>query len=408
MDIAWTATIVLGLLGAGIVVVHLITAVGVVLTAVKDRALRRGLADGAGETETTEATETEATETGAEAERSREGPKVSVVIPAKNEQYALPRLLASLEEQDTDDFEIVLVNDRSTDATARIMKDFAARHGDRVRVVTVIAAPEGMNPKQNALDHGAAAARGEIMLLTDSDCVVPREWVRLTARYFDLDELGVIFGPVYPDDLRTWLSQYQSFDHVFRYFYTAGSAGIGNPTGGFGNNLAIRREALDAVGGFGGLRHSVTEDAELICEVRDTGRWLIRSHLLRRATVHPEPQRSVAALLKQGVRWNTGALFAPDPATRASFSTVMLFLFVSVITAPLAVIFPPVLLLAMGSFVSMTLMGVMAGAFARRPLVYWWLLVPNVVVSMVFYSFVTLLTLLRMKISWKGSSVRRR
>lgn len=392
MTIATIGAYVLGVLAAGILLVHLVVAVGVIITRTLERRAANGRPDG-----------------GAEPTPNAEAPAstVSVIVPAKNEQYALPRLLASLEAQDASDFEIVLVNDRSTDDTAALMEEFQGRHGDRVKIVTVTQAPEGGNPKQNALAHGAAVAGGSIILLTDADCVVPGEWVRRTVGFFSDSDVGLVFGPVFPDDLSRWISQYQSYDHVFRYYYTAGSAGIGNATGGFGNNLAVRREALDACGGFGGLRHSVTEDAELISEVRDQRRWKIRAHTAVEATVHPEPQRTIGALLKQGIRWNTGALYAPDPVTRASFGMVMLFLFAGVVLSPLAVLYLPVLLLAAGAFSSMLLMGCVAGAFARRPRRYWLLLVPNVLFSMLFYSLVTLLTLLRAKISWKGMTVRR-
>ena len=383
MSIGTVSIYILGALSAGIVLVHSVVAVGTVITRFLE--LRMVRSD--------------------RSETPR--PSVSVLVPARNEQYALPRLLESFEKQETSDFEIVLVNDRSTDDTASIMDEFRRAHGDRVKVVTVEEAPAGGNPKQNALACGSAVAGGEIILMTDADCTVPPTWVERTVGFFANEQVGVVFGPVFPVDLSRWLRQYQSFDHVFRYFYTAGSAGIGNATGGFGNNLAVRRRALDAVGGFAGLRHSVTEDAELISQVRDQRRWLIRAHTSPKATVHPEPQVTIGALLKQGLRWNTGALFAPDWATRASFGTVMLFLFASVVLAPVAAVFLPILLLAGGAFVSMMLMGILAGIYARRPGRYWVMLVPNVLFSMLFYSLVTLLTLMRAQISWKGNTVRR-
>ena len=383
MSIGTVSIYILGALSAGIILVHSVVAVGTVITRILELRMVRSH----------------------RSETPR--PSVSVLVPARNEQYALPRLLESFEKQETSDFEIVLVNDRSTDDTASIMEEFRRAHGDRVKVVTVEEAPAGGNPKQNALACGSAVAGGEIILMTDADCTVPPTWVERTVGFFANEQVGVVFGPVFPVDLSRWLRQYQSFDHVFRYFYTAGSAGIGNATGGFGNNLAVRRQALDAVGGFAGLRHSVTEDAELISQVRDQRRWLIRAHTSPKATVHPEPQVTIGALLKQGLRWNTGALFAPDWATRASFGTVMLFLFASVVLAPVAAVFPPILLLAGGAFVSMMLMGILAGIYARRPGRYWAMLVPNVLFSMLFYSLVTLLTLMRAQISWKGNTVRR-
>ena len=388
MTTAGIATLVSALLAAGIFIIHVAVAVGAVITLFLQRSLERRAARSVAAAGAARVT-------------------VSVVVPAKNEQFSLPRLLSSLEEQDTDDFEIVLVNDRSTDDTARVMEEFRTRLGDRVVVVTVTEAqPEG-NPKQHALAHGARAASGDVLLLTDADCVVPPSWVRRSTGYFGDPRLGLVFGPVYPKGTDGWLTHYQSFDHVFRYYYTAGSAGLSNATGGFGNNLAVRVEALTAVGGFQGLRHSATEDAELISEVRDTKQWLIRAHINRGATVHPEPQRTLGALFKQELRWHIGALFSPDWATRVSFGVVMLFLFVSVLAAPLAFWFPPILLLAAGSFSSMVLMAVVAGAFSKREPVYWLLLIPNVVFSMLFYSLTTLRTLLPVKISWKGTTLRR-
>jgi cellulose synthase/poly-beta-1,6-N-acetylglucosamine synthase-like glycosyltransferase len=383
VSIGTIITYVLGALSIGIVLVHIVVAVGTVITRLLELHMLRAAQSG----------------------NSR--PSVSILVPARNEQYALPRLLESLEGQQTSDFEIVLVNDRSTDDTGSIMDEFRRRHGERVKVVTVEEAPAGGNPKQNALAWGSTVAGGEIVLMTDADCTVPPEWVERTARFFTDGRIGLVFGPVFPVDLSRWLRQYQSFDHVFRYSYTAGSAGIGNATGGFGNNLAVRREALDAVGGFAGLRHSVTEDAELICEVRDQRRWLIRAHTSPKATVHPEPQATIGALLKQGLRWNTGALFSPDWATRVSSGSVMLFLFASVVLAPVAAVFPPILMLATGAFSGMMLMGILAGLYGRRPGRYWAMLVPNLLFSMLFYSLVTLLTLLRSQISWKGTTVRR-
>ena len=191
-------------------------------------------------------------------------PSVSVLVPARDEEALLPRLLECLAAQDTDAFQIVLVNDRSTDATPRIMAEFAAAHASRVRVVTLTDDPPPGNPKQRALAAGSAYATGEVVLMTDADCFVAPGWVRTMSEPFRDPRIGLVFGPVVPGTTglgrRTRaLDRFQSFDQIFRFQYTAGAAGLGAPSGGFGNNLAVRRSALDDAGGFAGLAYSMTD-----------------------------------------------------------------------------------------------------------------------------------------------------
>lgn len=342
-----------------------------------------------------------------------EAGRVSIVVPARNEERLLPRLLGCLERQNTNRFEIVLVNDRSNDATGELMHEFSSRHAGRVRVVTLVDDPPSGNPKQRVLAAGVAAATGDLLLLTDADCWLPIDWVRTMIRPFKSHDVGLVFGPVVPGvkglgRKPRFIDWYQGFDQVFRFQYTAGAAGIGRPSGGFGNNIAVRREALTDAGGFEGLRYSLTEDAQLICQIRETGRWTIRAVRSRGARVVPAPELKLGKVIRQSIRWNTGGLFAPDMTARVSYGVVMLFLFFSVLLAPFALISAPALMLpAAGSFVSMMLLGVLAGLVNRPGRWYWPLLLPNVLLSMLLYSLVTLLTLLRVPVSWKGRALQK-
>ncbi|WP_455381096.1 glycosyltransferase [Salinispira pacifica] len=379
-------------LGAGILVVHAVVLVGISLARKNDRCC---------DTDPAHAVST--------VDISAAPPPVTVtlVVPARNEELLLPRLLRSLAASDltgVDDFELVVVNDRSTDRTEAIVAEFARSAPWPVRIVQVPDEPvpgARANPKQHALHHGTVDASKELFLFTDADCVVGPQWVRRMVLPFRDPKLGLLFGTVMPQGGGRFTRQYQSFDHLFRYYYTAGSAGFGNPTGGFGNNIAVRRSALESVGGFASLRYSVTEDAELIAEVRDTGRWEVSTTLSPQSIVWPEPQTTIASMVSQSMRWNTGGLYAPDRASRYSYRTVMLFLFGSVAAAPLAILFPPLLLTTAGSFISMLSVAIAAAWISRRPARFWVMLLPNVLFSMVFYSYITLLTLLRTPIRWK-------
>ncbi len=369
-------------LGAGILLVHVAVLVGIVIAGSRDR-FRESEASGDGVL------------------------SVSLIVPARNEERLLPRLFASLEKVDlsgVDRFELVVINDRSTDGTESLTEDFARTAPWPVRIVQVPDDPlpgARANPKQRALHYGTITAESEVLLFTDADCTVGRQWVRRMTLPFRRARLGLIFGTVMPSGTGGFLRQYQSFDHLFRYYYTAGSAGFGNPTGGFGNNIAVRRAALESVGGFAALRYSVTEDAELIAEVRDTHRWEVKPTLSPESIVWPEPQTHLADMVSQSVRWNTGGLYAPDRAARYSYRVVMLFLFGSVVAVPVAIFFPPLFLTSAGSFLSMTAVAVAASIYCRRGFRFWSMLLPNVLFSMLFYSYVTFLTLAHTPIRWK-------
>lgn len=369
-------------LGAGILLVHAAVLVGIVMAASRDR-FDENVAGPGGEL------------------------SVSLVVPARNEEKLLPRLLDSLRKTDltgVDRFELVVINDRSTDGTEAIIEDFAHSAPWPVRIVQVPDDPlpgARANPKQRALHYGTMSAASEVFLFTDADCTVGPQWVRQMTVPFRRPELGLLFGTVMPPEKGSFLRQYQNFDHLFRYYYTAGSAGFGNPTGGFGNNIAVRHAALEAVGGFAALRYSVTEDAELIAEVRDTHRWEVKPTLSPENVVWPEPQTHLADMISQSMRWNTGGLYAPDLAARYSYRVVMFFLFGSVVAVPAALFFPPLFLTTAGSFISMTCVAIAAALYCRRGPRFWSMLLPNVLFSMLFYSYVTFLTLAHTPIRWK-------
>ena len=344
----------------------------------------------------------------ADFDSERKSGRISVVIPARNEEQLLPRLLESLERQDTDRFEIVLVNDRSEDATAQIMAEFAERHGRRVRIVQLKDSPGAMNPKQRALAAGVAAATGDLLLMTDADCLLPAAWVRTLGGQFRGPRVGLVIGTVMPrprslQRAPRWFDLYQGFDQVFRFQYCAGAAGLGMAAGGFGNNLAVRRAALDDAGGFEGLRYTLTEDAELIAQVRETGRWQIRAVRRPGARIAPATELSIRALYAQSLRWNSGGLFSPDLRTRLAYRLVMVYLMLSVLVLPSGLLIRPIVLPALASFISMLMLSVTAGLLNAPGAWYWITLVPNLLLSMAFYSFVTMVSLFRPAVPWKGA-----
>ena len=345
-------------------------------------------------------------------------PPVSVVVAAMNEEQALPRLLDSLAAQTTTAFELVLVDDRSTDASAAIMAAHRAAAPYPVRVVRNRRPPEGCTGKQQALDLGVAAAAGELLLFTDADCTVPPGWVERLTAYFTADaggRTGVVFGqlavraPGAGGD-RTgaaarerFTDRYQAFDQPLVHQYSTGTAGLGQPTGCFGNNLALRAPVLAAVGGFRSLGYTITEDAALIGAASRAG-WQVRAATLPETQVTTEPQPDWRAFINQHVRWNGGAFFSNDPAAAWGYRYVTLFLIGSVAAAPFAPLAPWLAVWPLTSLLSIGTLAALAAALyhprRRRALAR---VVPYTLFFMGFYAYITVLAIAGVRAEWKGS-----
>ena len=163
-------------------------------------------------------------------------PKFSVVIPAYNEEKYLPRCFSSLEKQTLpkEDFEIVVVDNGSTDKTAKVAKDLGAK---------VI-----LEPRKGvvfARQRGAEEARGKIIAFTDADTRVPPDWLETIGKAFEKDDsLVCVVGPVsYPTrDIFV-----KSYALVLQFLVKSLQA----PGLCFnGQNFAVRKEIFDKAAGF--------------------------------------------------------------------------------------------------------------------------------------------------------------
>ena len=333
-----------------------------------------------------------------------EGPTASVVVAAKDEEANLPALLASLEAQSLRDFQVVLADDRSRDGTAALMESFRARNGARVIVLRIREEPDSLNPKQAALDIAARQAGGEVLVFTDADCVLPPRWLEGMLSYFRDSRVGAVFGQVSLGLPRGggFLARFQAFDQPLIHQWNSGTAGLGLPGSCFGNNLAARRVVLEELGGFRGLGRTLTEDAALVAAAAKR-RWQVRVSTRRSTMICTRPQATWGGLLNQHLRWNSGAFYHKDAATRLAYHFIVLFLTASVVVLPLCPIFPPLAMLPAASFIAVGLMGLLAGVLYRRDLAAYLLrLTPYTLFFMGFYSLATVLSMLRRTTEWKG------
>jgi cellulose synthase/poly-beta-1,6-N-acetylglucosamine synthase-like glycosyltransferase len=334
-----------------------------------------------------------------------ENPKVSVIIPLRNEARRMGGLLASLVRQDYPLTEFIFIDDRSSDGTIGLLREFAKKREG----VTIIALEEnpGPNHKQYALNRGIEAASGTLLLFTDADCEVPPGWIRAMTRRMRENRIGVIIGPVFKKHGgKGFFHLYQCFDHAVRYMYLAGSTGLGAAGGGFGNNLILSREALQAIGGYGTIPPSPTEDAALISRIRSHSNYAIHSACGKDAAVETAGESSWKALINQTLRWNNGGLFSPDKTTRLNFGFLMITISMGMLAIPLVPFIPSLWPLPGAVFFAMTLntiatLAIFGSSLPKKGAAYGL----QLIFTPMYFTFLTLLSFFGVKVDWKGSQV---
>jgi len=205
--------------------------------------------------------------------RLKSGPFVSVIVPARNEERAIARCLGSLLAQDYADYEIVVVDDQSTDETARIVAAVQG-HDPRVRLVSAAPLPQGWLGKPHALCQGAAAARGEILLLTDADTAHCQESISWTVT--NMEDHGADMLSGYLDQQYGSLGESLVVPTMYAMMLLLPLFLIPrtrSPRAAFaiGQYVAIRRDALEAVGGYAAVRDSIVDDMSMAKRMKTFG-----------------------------------------------------------------------------------------------------------------------------------------
>jgi cellulose synthase/poly-beta-1,6-N-acetylglucosamine synthase-like glycosyltransferase len=198
-------------------------------------------------------------------------PKVSVILPARNEERYIARCLDSLLAQDYRDFEIIAINDSSTDRTGEIMKEYAARD-PRVLHLNAPSKPDGWAGKNWACYEGYLRAKGEVLLFTDADTEHSLSAMSLAVGQLvsqNLDALTAVPKLVCNDFwTKATLPGLATFLHT--RFSPLRVNDPNTKTGYFfGSFYLITRSTYEAVGTHKGVREELVEDGALGSKVKE-------------------------------------------------------------------------------------------------------------------------------------------
>jgi GT2 family glycosyltransferase len=184
--------------------------------------------------------------------------RVSIVVTAKNEAENIGELLDSIDKfVNLEETEVVVVDGGSTDKTVNIISQYT--------FVKLVVSQSNISKGRNL---GVANSKGEIIVFTDADCVVDKDWIKNILKYFEMDtEIGVVGGPYISLDQQGLIAKYLGA-YVGTYF---------PPDSGFvtyqrigTGNAAYRRKAIEDAGGFD-ERLDIGEDIDLNLRINNLG-----------------------------------------------------------------------------------------------------------------------------------------
>ncbi|MGB4413964.1 MAG: glycosyltransferase [Paludibacter sp.] len=190
-------------------------------------------------------------------------PPVSVIICAKDEVDNLRKFLTFVLEQEYPDFEVIVVNDGSTDETETLLNELKKTYTN-LRTTFVPVGATNLSSKKLALTLGIKAAKNDWLLFTDADCMPEdKTWISRMARNFNPGiEFVLGYGAYFPK--KGWVNKLITYDTLFNALQYLGLAFYGKPYMGVGRNMAYRKEVFFRQKGFASTLHLRSGDDDLM------------------------------------------------------------------------------------------------------------------------------------------------
>jgi cellulose synthase/poly-beta-1,6-N-acetylglucosamine synthase-like glycosyltransferase len=251
--------------------------------------------------------------------------KVSVIIPARNEAAHIQNCLLSLFSQSYPHVytDILVVNDFSTDETA----DLVTKFGDKCRLLNLsdyLADPVN-SYKKKAIETGIDHSSGELIICTDADCTMGKDWILSLVSAYQKENSVFIAAPVkiIPDGSK--LSVFQTLDFISLQGITGAAVSKNLYPMCNGANLAYSRKVFNAVGGFTDIDHIASGDDMLLLKKIQSS-FPGRSGYVKdpRAVVSTVSAGNIRTFFNQRIRWASKISHYNHPATFITLAWVYL------------------------------------------------------------------------------------
>ena len=254
----------------------------------------------------------------------------TVIIPARNEAANIKACVDSILAQDypKDAFEIIVIDDFSEDDTAFIVTALSQQYS-QVRLIQLAdhcKDGETLAYKKKAIEIAVSLAKGDWILTTDADCIVPKKWLLLYNAYIQQHQPCFVAAPVMFIKTSGVLNQFQVLDFLALQGITAAAVGAGKHSMSNGANLGFEKTAFIAVGGYQGVDHIASgDDMFLMHKMKQT------LHKPVGYLFHPDAIVLTAAMdtwksfIMQRIRWASKARYYDDRSITMVLTLVYFF-----------------------------------------------------------------------------------
>ena len=229
---------------------------------------------------------------------------ISILIPFRNEAENILNNLQSIQNinYDVNKYEVIYINDNSTDNSVELLET-----NIKNRNIKVINCPTDLGYEQGhkkiAVNYGINNAKGEIIFTTDSDCIVPVEWINTMLVNFN-DNTAFVSGPVnFIADGTMW-SKLQQIEFAGLVLAGGGLIAAGKPTICNAANIAFKKSVFFEVGGYSDNMNLSSGDDELLMQKISTNLyWDVNFCYNNLSVVSTSPNKTIAEFYHQRKRW---------------------------------------------------------------------------------------------------------
>lgn len=326
---------------------------------------------------------------------------LSVIICARNEAENLERFLALILEQDYPDFEVIVVNDRSWDATGEVLKAFSLQYKN-LKIVKVSDGEKFIAGKKFALTMGIKAASNEWLVFTDADCSpASNKWLA-GMQQGTAEETAIVLGYSPYTGSKGLLNSLIRFETFFTAINYLAFALKGMPYMGVGRNMAYKRSLFFKQKGFAAHMHIPSGDDDLFVNANATAsNTEIRIH--PDAQVWSVPNTTWKGYLRQKKRhFGAGKFYKPSHQFILSMQIIAQFLFYTLLIA--LCFFKTGIWIAGGVFlISLLIRSLIYPPLLKRlnyPGLRWWFPVLDILLF-IFLVINGILSIFIKKVTWK-------
>ena len=224
--------------------------------------------------------------------------KVSIIVPAYNEEVNAVKTVNNLLQQDYPGIEIIFVDDGSKDSTYKTVSD-AFKNNDRVHVLT-----KQNGGKASALNYGIGYSKSEFVVCIDADTQLMQDAVSRMMKYFADEKVGAIAGNVKVGNNKNILTQWQSIEYTTAQNFDRRAYDLINAItvvpGAIG---AFKKQAIEKAGGF--ATDTLAEDCDLTIRILRNG-YIVRNCV--EAIAVTEAPETLVQFMKQRFRWSYGIM----------------------------------------------------------------------------------------------------